>query len=235
MDKKPDDKIGHRGRMIHAYSERGSSSFEDYQMLEMLLFYIIPRKDVKPIAKSLLTDFGSLENALSASKNQLMKTKGVGNETATFLNFIYDIDKRLRDNRCKSYKIIETLDEAADCFKEMFQYENKGERFAIMMLDNSNGVINCRFLSEGSVHSMEINIRKLVELVISFNAVSVVIAHNHPNGVAYPSNEDINFTLKLRDMLSNIGVYLADHIILNNDEVFSMHSDLNFVGYFEKE
>ncbi len=82
---------------------------------------------------------------------------------------------------------------------------------------------------------MEINIRKLVELVISFNAVSVVIAHNHPNGVAYPSNEDINFTLKLRDMLSNIGVYLADHIILNNDEVFSMHSDLNFVGYFEKE
>ncbi|MDE5670203.1 MAG: DNA repair protein RadC [Eubacterium sp.] len=235
MDKKQDGKIGHRGRMIHAYSERGSSSFEDYQMLEMLLFYVIPRKDVKPIAKSLLTDFGSLENVLAASKNQLMKTNGVGNETATFLNFIYDVDKRLRDNRCKNYKIIETLDEAADCFKEMFQYENKGERFAVMMLDNSNGIINCRFLSEGSVHSMEINIRKLVELVISFNAVSVVIAHNHPNGIAYPSNEDINFTLKLRDMLSNIGVYLADHIILNNDEAFSMHSDLNFVGYFEKE
>ena len=117
MDKKPDDKFGHRGRMIHAYSERGSSSFEDYQMLEMLLFYIILRKDVKPIAKSLLTDFGSLENVLSASKNQLMKTKGVGNETATFLNFIYDIDKRLRDNRCKIYKIIETLDDAYDCFK----------------------------------------------------------------------------------------------------------------------
>lgn len=235
MDKKQDDKSGHRGRMINTFSERGSSSLEDYQMLEMLLFYAIPRKDVKPIAKSLIKDFGSFENVLSASKNQIMKTKGAGIETATFLNFIYDVVIRLRDNRCKSYKTIEKLEDAVDYFKEMFQYENKGEKFAVMLLDNSNEIINCRFLNEGSVNSMEISIRKLVELVISFNAVSVIVAHNHPNGFAYPSNEDIDFTLKLRDLLLNIGVTLTDHIILNNDEAYSMHSDLKFYHYFEKE
>lgn len=235
MDKKNDDKIGHRSRMLNSFIERGSSSFEDYQLLEMLLFYVIPRRDVKPIAKNLLADFGCLENVLSTPPDQLVNIQGVGKKTAAYLNLIYDVVKRLRDDKCKNFKVIEKLDDAVDYFMEMFQYEYKGERFAVMMLDNSNKIINCRFLSEGSVNSTEISIRKLVELVISFNAVSVIIAHNHPNGIAYPSNEDINFTLKLRDMLSNLGVYLADHIILNEKEALSMHSDLNFVGYFEKE
>ncbi|MDE6111332.1 MAG: DNA repair protein RadC [Eubacterium sp.] len=233
MDKQQDNRIGHRKRMLKAFAERGSSSFEDYQMLEMLLFYVIPRKDVKPIAKNLLSDFGCLENVLAAHPNQLVNTQGVGENTAVYLNLIYDIVKRLRDDRCKSYKFIEKLEDAVDYFKEMFQYENRDERFAVMMLDNSNGIINCCFLSEGSVNSTEISIRKLVELVISFNAASVIVAHNHPNGVAYPSGEDINFTLNLRDMLSNIGVYLADHVILTQDEAFSMHADLKFINYFE--
>lgn len=235
MDKKRDDKIGHRSRMINAFSERGSSSLDDYQMLEMLLFHAIPRKDVKPIAKSLLSDFGSFENVLSASKSQLIKTNGVGIETATYLNLIYDVVKRLRDNKCKAYEVIETLDDAIDYFKEMFQFEYKSERFAVMMLDNSNKIINCRFVSEGSVNSMAISIRKFVELVLSFNAASVIIAHNHPHGIACPSTEDINFTLKLRDLLSDLGIYLADHIVLNEDEAFSMHADLDFIGYFEKD
>lgn len=232
MDKKLDDKIGHRSRMLNSFMERGSSSLEDYQLLEMLLFHVIPRKDVKPIAKQLLSDFGCLENVLAAQPNQLVHTQGVGEKTAAYLNLIYDIVKRLRDDRCKSYKFIETLDDAADYFKEMFQYE-KVEKFAVMMLDNSNGIINCRFIAEGSVNSTEVSIRKLVELVIGFNtAASVIVAHNHPGGLAYPSTEDINFTLKLRDMLSNIGIYLADHIILNDDKAFSMHSYKDFKNYF---
>ena len=234
MDKKQDDKIGHRSRMLNSFIKRGSSSLEDYQLLEMLLFYAIPRRDVKPIAKNLLSDFGCLENVLAAQPNQLVNTQGVGEKTAAYLNLIYDVVKRLRDDKCKSYEIIENLDDAVDYFKEMYQYENKSEKFAVMMLDNSNGIINCRFLSEGSVNSTEISIRKFIELVISFNAVSIIVAHNHPNGIAYPSNEDIDFTLKLRDMLSNIGVYLVDHIILNYDDAFSMHSDLEFANYFER-
>ncbi|MDE5996175.1 MAG: DNA repair protein RadC [Eubacterium sp.] len=235
MDKKQDDKIGHRSRMLNSFMERGSSSFDDYQLLEMLLFYAIPRKDVKPIAKNLLSDFGCLENVLAAQSNQLVNTPGVGEKTAAYLNLVYDVVKRLRDDKCKSYKFIKKLDDAADYFKEMFQHENKNERFAVMMLDNSNAIINCRFISEGSVNSTEISVRKFVELVLSFNAASIIIAHNHPHGVAYPSNEDIHFTLKLRDMLSDLGIYLADHIILNHNEAFSMHSDLKFVNYFEKE
>ncbi|MDE5604511.1 MAG: DNA repair protein RadC [Eubacterium sp.] len=234
MDKQQDDRIGHRKRMLKAFAERGSSSFEDYQMLEMVLFYVIPRKDVKPIAKALLKHFGSLENVLSASKKQLMNIPGVGNETAVYLNLIFDVFLRLRDNRCKEQKTIKSLDDAADYFKEMYQFENKDERLAVMMLDSSNTIINCIFLSEGSVNAMEINARKLMEQIIGFNASSVIIAHNHPNGIAYPSSEDVNFTLNVREMLKNMGVTLVDHVILNNKEAFSMHSDLEFVGYFER-
>ena len=235
MDKKNDGKAGHRSRMMHSYMERGSGSLEDYQMLEMLLFYPIKRKDVKPIAKNLLADFGSFENVLSASKEQLVNTEGVGEHTAAFLNLIYDVTKRMRDNKCKSIEVIEKLDDAVEYFKEMFQFENKSEKFAVMMLDNSNRILNCRFVSEGSVNAMSVSVRKLVELVISFNAVSVIVAHNHPHGVAYPSAEDVDFTLKLREMFSNLGIYLADHIVLSDDDVFSMHSDLKFVHYFEKD
>ncbi|MDE6412796.1 MAG: DNA repair protein RadC [Eubacterium sp.] len=234
MDKQQDDRIGHRKRMLKAFAERGSSSFEDYQMLEMVLFYVIPRKDVKPIAKALLKHFGSLENVLSASKKQLMNIPGVGNETAVYLNLIFDVFLRLRDNRCKEQKTIKSLDDAADYFKEMYQFENKDERLAVMMLDSSNTIINCIFLSEGSVNAMEVNARKLMEQIIGFNASSVIIAHNHPNGLAYPSMEDVNFTLNVREMLKNMGVTLVDHVILNNKEAFSMHSDLEFVDYFER-
>ncbi|MDE6722859.1 MAG: DNA repair protein RadC [Eubacterium sp.] len=235
MDKKNDSKTGHRSRMLNAYIERGSSSLEDYQMLEMLLFYPIKRKDVKPIAKNLLADFGSFENVLSASKEQLVNTEGVGEYTAAYLNLIYDVLKRVRDNKCKSIEVIEKLDDAVAYFKEMFRYENKSEKFAVMMLDNSNNILNCRFVSEGSVNSMAVSIRKIVELVLSFNAASVIVAHNHPHGVAYPSAEDIDFTLKLREMFADLGIYLADHVILSDDDIFSMHSDLNFVNYFEKD
>ena len=236
MDKQQDDRIGHRKRMLNAFDKRGSSSFEDYQMLEMLLFYAIPRKDVKPIAKNLLKHFGSLENVLSASRQQLLSIPGVGNETAVYLNLLLDVFTRIREDKRKEYKKIESLKDALDYFKEMYRFENKAEKFAVMMLDSSNAIIKCDFFSEGSANATEISARKLIEHIVGYNTTtSVILAHNHPDGKAAPSCDDVSFTLNIRDMLNGIGITLVDHVILNHDEAFSMHSSDSFARFFEKK
>ena len=204
-------------------------------MLEMVLFYVIDRKDVKPIAKALLKDFGSLEKVFSASPDQLIQTKGVGPKTAALIKLFDDVSHRLIENRVENYTVIKSCDDAVKCFKEMYMLEKENERLAVMCLDNSNGIINCRFVAEGTVNAMEISIRKIIELVLSFNSSAVVIAHNHPHGKAQPSMEDINFTLNLRNMLNSLSINLVDHVIIGENEVISMRSSLDYINYFEKD
>lgn len=234
MNKQEDYRQGHRKRMLDAFSERGGGAFEDYQLLEMLLFYAIPRIDVKPAAKELLKQFGSLENIMSASSDQLKKVDGVGNKTALLINLVYDISKRISENRCSEYKAIDNFGTAIDYFLEMYRFESRIEKFAVMLLDNSNRIISCRFISDGVVDAVSVNIRKLMETALEYNASSIIIAHNHPGGKAYPSGEDIDFTLNLQHILNNVNIRLADHIILNEKEGFSMHSSIEFVEYFER-
>ena len=225
---------GHRDRMLQSFENRGGSSFENYQILEKVLFYVIPRKDVKPVAKRLIAHFGSLEKVFSASVSQLVQVDGVGEKTAVFITLLHELFLRMCEDKCCEIKRIDSLSKAADYFREMFRFQNAEEHLALMMLDNSNNIIDCSFVSNGTPNAVHVNIRDLVEPVLSKRAVSVIVAHNHPDGVAFPSSEDIDFTLRLRNMLASLGIYLEDHIILNHDEAFSMRSDLNFVNYFEK-
>ncbi|MDE6505740.1 MAG: JAB domain-containing protein, partial [Eubacterium sp.] len=134
-----------------------------------------------------------------------------------------------------NYTVIKSCDDAVKCFEEMYMLEKENERLAVMCLDNSNGIINCRFVAEGTVNAMEISIRKIIELVLSFNSSAVVIAHNHPHGKAQPSMEDINFTLNLRNMLNSLSINLVDHVIIGENEVISMRSSLDYINYFEKD
>lgn len=234
MNRNEDYRQGHRKRMLDAFSEKGGDAFEDYQLLEMLLFYAIPRIDVKPLSKELLKQFGSLENIMSASSDQLKKVDGVGEKTALLVKLVYDISKKISENRCSEYKTIDDFGTAIDYFIEMYRFEKRVEKFAVMLLDNSNRIISCRFISDGVVDAVSVNIRKLMETALEHNASSIIIAHNHPGGKAYPSGEDIDFTLNLQHILNNVNIRLADHIILNEKEGFSMHSSIEFVEYFER-
>lgn len=234
MNREEDYRKGHRERMMKAFSQRGGNAFEDYQVLEMLLFYAIPRIDVKPIAKDLLKHFGSFENVLSASEDQLRKINGIGDKTANFIKLVYCAAERISSNRCAEYKAIDNFSTAIDYFLEMYKFENRYEKFAVMLLDSSNRIISCEFISEGVVDAVSVNIRKVMELALENNASGIIIAHNHPSGSAYPSCEDIDFILNLLHILKNVDVCLADHIILNEKEGFSMHSSMEFVEYFEQ-
>lgn len=235
MDNREDYRKGHRSRMLKSYADRGGDAFEDYQLLEMLLFNSIPRIDVKPIAKRLLKEFGSLENVFSASRAKLQRVDGVGLKTAEMLNLVYDCTKRISDNRCAEYKVIKSFATAMEYFKEMYRHETQNERFAVMLLDSLNRVIDCRFISEGVVDAVSVNIRKFMEFALENKASSLIIAHNHPGGDIFPSAEDISFTVELITILENVGIYLADHIIVSGNESFSMHSSMDYVYIFERK
>lgn len=222
---------GHRKRVKEKYLEKGANAFQnDYEFLELALFYSIPQKDVKSIAKKLINEFGSLENVLEASPSQLMKVSGVGEHTAVLLSLIRDINKRAASTR-KNYREIKNFDMALDYFANMFEFE-ENEKFAVLFLDNMNKPVFSKILCEGIVNTAQVPIRLMTRYAIDSNAANLIISHNHPHGAAVPSAADVEVTLNIRNFMKAIGVKLIDHIIVGENEVFSMRSSMEYNAFF---
>lgn len=224
---------GHRKRLKEKYKSDNNSLY-DYELLELLLTYSIPRKDVKPIAKDLIKHFGSFENIFSAKPELLMQVDGIGENSALLISLLNTINGRISKNRNTNIKELNNSNETKEYFNNLLKDE-KNEKIAVLSLDNSNRIISCRIISEGTVNLIEISPRKIIEAVITDNASNVIIAHNHPFGNAEPSAQDIDFTLKTRDLLRPLGINLFDHIIVGEKDVFSMRSSLRFVHYFKSK
>lgn len=222
---------GHRQRLKDKYKSE-NNALHDYELLELLLTYAIPRKDVKPIAKDLIKHFGSFENIFTAKPEQLMQVKGIGENSAILISLLNTINVRISKNRNSNIKELNNSNETKEYCKNLLESE-KNEKIAVLSLDNSNRIISCRLISEGTVNLIEISPRKIVEAVITDNASNVIIAHNHPFGSSEPSAKDVDFTLKTRDLLRPLGVDLFDHIIVGENDVFSMRCSLRFVHYFK--
>lgn len=226
-----DFKAGHRQRIKEKYIENKNNLMHDYEILELLLTYAIPRRDVKPIAKKLLKSCGSLYNVLNTSIDNLAKIDGVGVNTALLINLIRDINARADKS------INENVDRF-DCTDDMKRYffnllaSEKNECMAVVSLDNDNRVINKHIVSEGCANSSSVDPRRIFEVLLADNASSAVIAHNHPRGSANPSGEDISFTLRLRDLLKPIGVNLVDHIIVGENDVKSVETIKEYSAFF---
>ncbi len=222
---------GHRKRLKEKYRNE-KNSLHDYELLELLLTYAIPRIDVKPAAKELIKKFGSFENVFNATPAQLMNVKGIGENSATLISLFNTINGRINKNRNENIKELNNSEETKEYFVNLLRAE-RNEKIAVLSLDNSNRIISCRVISEGTVNLIEISPRKIVEAVITDNASNVIIAHNHPFGDSEPSAKDVDFTLKTRDLLRPLGVELFDHIIVGENDAFSMRSSLRFVHYFK--
>lgn len=223
--------IGHRKRLKDKY-KNNNRSLHDYELLELLLTYSIPRKDVKPIAKELINHFGSFENIFATNPELLMKVNGIGENSAILISLLNTVNGRISKNRNTNVKELNSSSETKEYFKNLLK-EEKNEKVAVVSLDNSNRIISCRIISEGTVNLIEISPRKIIEAVITDNASNVIIAHNHPFGNGEPSAQDVDFTLKTRDLLRPLGINLFDHIIVGENDVFSMRSSLRFVHYFK--
>jgi UPF0758 protein FN0909 len=218
---------GHRERVRKKFLENGFNGLEDYEILELLLFYVIPRKDTKAIAKELIKKFKTLANVLKADTLELKTINGLGDVAITFLKMIGALPARIYKDELKNQKLIKddknkiTDKEVLLSFlRNKIGYEDV-EKFYVIYLSSSNEVIAFEESSSGTLDRSSIYPREIYKRVIMENAKSIIIAHNHPSGNTCPSKCDIDITNEIAKGLKNFGALLLEHIIITRDSYFS--------------
>lgn len=220
------EREGHRARMRNTYINGGMDNAPDHNLLELFLSVIIPRKDVKELSYALMNTFGSLEGVLNADVRDLMQIKGIGESTAVAISLIKDLYKRASLNRNSRITSFDKMEACFEYCRNLFAADVV-ENAYLITLDNHNNIINCHSVGAGSANQTEVDDKKLVATAIRDNAVSVVITHNHPNTTATPSAQDLNYSIKLSQMLEFVGIKLLDHIIVGSDSCISLkHSKI---------
>lgn len=212
---------GHRERLRARFAEHGLDSFNELNALELLLCYAIPRRDTNEIAHRLLDAFGSLSGVFQASMQELTSVPGIGENAATLILMVPQIVKKAHVSKAKETKIIRNSTDAGNYLLPYF-LDEQDEIIMMLCLDNKRAVICCREMGRGVVNCVDANIRRMVETALKVKTTTVIVAHNHPNGVALPSREDDNFTRTLYRSLGLLGITLEDHIIVANDEFVSL-------------
>ncbi len=219
---------GHRQRVKTRFRAEGLDNFSDVQVLELLLFYAIPRQDTNPIAHALLDHFGSLPQVMNATPEELEKVPGVGENAALLLKLTMETARYCGVSEAMQLKILTDLDQCGRYLVPFF-HARRNETVFLLCLDAKCKVLCCKEIGEGSINSAAIPIRRIVETALGANATSVVLAHNHPSGVALPSGEDIATTRRVARALSTVEITLVDHIVVaDNDYVSLVQSGYSF-------
>ena len=212
---------GHRQRLRNRFLRDGLDNFEEVNALELLLFHCIPRQDTNPVAHRLLERFGSYDAVLDASRSELLSVEGIGENTATFLSLMKPSWRYYNTAKNKKEIPLTTISACGYYLLPFFSCRDV-ETVYLLCLDAKSKVIACRLIGEGNVNSASISIRKIVETAMSCNATSVVLAHNHPSGVAIPSVEDIETTKRLGKALNAVEIILVDHLVIADNEFVSI-------------
>ncbi len=224
---------GHRQRLRARFLKEGLDNFEPHNILELLLFYSVPRKDTNELAHRLIETFGSLSEVLNAQPADLMKVPGVSENSAVLMSMMPQLFRAYTNDAARLGRI-----SGRAAIEEYITGRLSGsniEKVLLVSLDNRFRLIAGDIVGEGSVNFSYVDKRKIIELVLRHNAVAVMIAHNHPRGYALPSEGDIATTSELASMLSAIGVRLIDHIITCPDDYVSLAQSREFCTLFDNE
>ena len=208
----------------------GLESFADHEVLELLLYYAIPRRDTNPIAHALMERYGSLSAVLSAPAEDLQRVEGVGESAAILIRLVPQLYRKARLSDAAQTVVLSSTEPAGAYLLELFAEESR-EILYQLCLDQKGKLLACKRLDAGGVSSAELDIRLLVENAILTSASAVILSHNHPSGVALPSQMDYVTTDRARAALATIGVTLADHIIVADGDYVSM-ADSGYLGEY---
>ena len=221
---------GHRNRLRERYKREGLDHFNEINALELLLFYCIPRSDTNDLAHRLLDQFGSFANVLDASVEDLCKVKGIGENSAVFLSLLSSVSRYYQVQKAQFDGPLDSVASVSAVLKPHLQ-GRRNEMVYLLCLDAKCKMICCRLIGEGNVNSAGISIRKIVEVALAVNASAVVLAHNHPSGLAVPSSADVKTSIQVGRALRSVDVVLLDHYVISDDEAVSMIQS----GYFRVE
>jgi DNA repair protein RadC len=220
----PPHYLEHRLRLKEKFVGSGVDAFHDYEVLELLLTYAIPRRDVKPLAKELLTQFGSLKGVLDAQSGDLEQIKGIGLHTALLIKLIKDVAALYLKERAKEKAQI-------SCTRELFDYCQtamgglKDEQFRVIYLDAQNRIIDVETIQDGIVNQAVVYPRKVLEKALRRKASAIILVHNHPSGHVKPSEADIRLTRTIQETARMLDILVHDHIIIGENRFFSFREE----------
>jgi DNA repair protein RadC len=216
----PDDDaphyLGHRDRLRAHFTEVGGDPLPDYELLELILFRSIPRRDVKPIAKDIIKRFGSFAEALAAPPQRLMEVDGVGESVATDLKIVAAAARRLTRGAVAKRPVLSSWNAVLDHCRTAMAFADR-EQFRLLFLDKRNALIADEVQQSGTVDHTPVYPREVVKRALELSATAVILVHNHPSGDPTPSAADIAMTREIIDVAKPLGIAVHDHIIVGRD------------------
>lgn len=216
--------LGHRQRLKERFIQ-APDSLHDYELIELMLGFVIKGKDVKPLAKGILGQVGGIQKISSADLSDI---SGVGPETDLFFKSIFEYSKRIEKERSyDSPYCIDSPESIYNFLKHLIGHEAK-ERFVAVFLDGKNAIIHHSIIFSGTVNQAAVYPREIAKQALEINAVSILFAHNHPSGNLSPSDDDLILTNKLVEVMGLFDISVLDHIIIGREGFYSFKKNGDF-------
>ncbi len=207
---------GHRERLRQRFRAAGSDAVSDYELLELILFRSIPRRDVKPLAKQLIAIFGSFAEVLAAPETRLRHTDGVSDNVITELKIVHAAATRIAKAQIKGRRALSSWSSVIDYCRTAQGFADK-EQFRILFLDKRNQLIADEVQQTGTIDHTPVYPREVVKRALELSATALVLVHNHPSGDPTPSAADITMTKSIVDIAKPLGIAVHDHIIVGKE------------------
>ncbi|WP_313618465.1 RadC family protein [Agrobacterium sp.] len=216
---------GHRDRLRARYRDNGETALADYEVLELLLFRLIPRKDTKPIAKALLARFGTLSGVFGAPLHLLQEVNGIGETVALDIKLISTVAQRVLKSEIRDKQVLSSWSAVIQYCHAAMAHETR-EQFRILFLDKRNVLIADEVQGLGTVDHTPVYTREVIKRALELSATALVLVHNHPSGDPAPSRADIDMTKVIIEAARPLGILIHDHIIIGRDG----HASLKGLG-----
>jgi DNA repair protein RadC len=212
---------GHRERLRTRFREAGSNALSDYELLELLLFRVIPQKDVKPLAKALLAKFGSFAEVIGASEARLLEVDGIGDATATHFKIVHAAANRMLQDQVRQRPVLSSWNTVLDYCRSTMAFAEK-EQFRILFLDKRNHLIADEVQQTGTVDHTPVYPREVMKRALELSATAIILVHNHPSGDPAPSRADVQMTQSIIEVAGPLGISVHDHIIVGKQGTASL-------------
>ncbi len=216
---------GHRQRLRDRFLKGGADALPDYELLELILFRAIPRRDTKPLAKALIERFGGFNEAISAPIERLLDVQGVSQAVAAELKIVQAASLRLAQAQVLERPAISSWKAMIDYCTAAMAYENN-EQFRILFLDRKNILIADEIQSRGTIDHTPVYPREVVKRALELGASAIILVHNHPSGDPTPSRADVDMTKRIEDAAKPLGVMVHDHLVIGKGN----HASLRQLG-----
>jgi DNA repair protein RadC len=211
---------GHRARLRSRLLTAGDIALADHELIEMVLFLAVPRRDTKPVARALIGRFGSFAAAISASPAQLIEVPGLGDAGVAALKTVQAAAQRLTRSEVLYRPILSNWERLMEYLQSILAHE-KIEQFRILFLDNRNRLLADEKQSQGTVNHTPVYPREVVKRALELHATAIILVHNHPSGDPSPSTEDIAMTKEIKRAATALSIVLHDHVIVGNGQWLS--------------